>query len=114
MTARSFTSDAETIGDSRQASARDVFSRALDDCRGAIVEEIGRERWRFSLRIHVAYLSRLALVEGVPAERFLSLFKDMVRRVPEVVQQQEREPVAIVGYLARLALDAYNQARHEL
>src|SRR3954453_18655551 len=108
MTAGTFASNAETIVDRRTSSGREVFARALDDCRRSIEEEIARERWPFSLRIHVAYLSRLAYLEKVPRERYVAAFKQIVLRAPEVSRRSTQERGAIAGYLARLALQGYD------
>jgi hypothetical protein len=104
---------ANTDGERRSSPGRAAFNQSLERCRVRLVELLPTDGDMIGaasndgIRDAVSLVARKAASHGVPPQRVLAAFKQMVTTLPNVSRQAADVRGSLVRELTHVIIDAY-------
>jgi hypothetical protein len=92
---------------SRSSSVDPAISASLFECRVALLESLSAGTSVRALQAPVAAFALLARHQGVPPERVVALFKEMVNNILATRHRNEDERTKVASDLVTMSIKAY-------
>src|SRR5687767_8146756 len=93
--------------DRRNFAVRLAVSAKLTECRVALQEQLVPGASAELVREPVVEFSTLARKHGVPPERLLAVFKEMLTQIPEIGNRDIGERSKLISVLVEMSIAAY-------